>query len=111
MNRDRVKMPEGYTPEAGYALLMRHGAYYMAARVARDYSLGMPLVIEAAFKAFCRFDDLGCDEAALIVAEEFGLTVMAVSMTELAGAVEAAQLLRLPDIPTSSGRPGSCLPN
>ena len=111
MHRDPIKMPKGLTPEAGYALLMRRGAYYMAARVARDHSLGASLVIEAAFKAFCRFDDLGLDEEALIVAEEFGLTVMAVEMTVLADAVRAAQLLRLPDLPTTSARSGSGLPN
>lgn len=111
MNQNRIGLPQGYTPAQGYALLMRRKAFYYAARVARDYGLGQSLVIEAAFKAFCRFDDLGCDEEALIVAAEFGLTVMAVSMTELAEAAQAAQLLRLPDLPTSSGRSGSGLPN
>lgn len=111
MNRNRIAMPKGMSPEEGYALLMRRGAYYMAARVARDHGLGTARVIEAAFKAFCRFDDLGCDEEALIVAEEFGLTVMAVSMTELVDAARAAQMLRLPDLPMMSGAPGSGLPN
>lgn len=111
MNRNRIALPTGMSPEEGYALLMRRGAYYVAARVARDHNLGTARMIEAAFKAFCRFDNLGCDEEALIVAEEFGLKVMAVSMTELADAARAAQLLRLPDLPTRSGAPGSGLPN
>jgi hypothetical protein len=75
MHRNAFELPRGLSASETYAMLMRRGAYYFAAHVARRHELGRPLEVEAAYKAFCRFEDFGFDAEALIVAAEFGLIV------------------------------------
>ena len=103
--QQRPELPHGETPETNYERLMRHRAFLCAARVARDYDLGRDLVVEAAFKAFCRFDDLGFDEFALAVAEEFGFRTLVVGAEGLIEALRRLPGLTVLDYPR--GRPGS----
>jgi hypothetical protein len=77
------------SPATMYALLMKRRAFYTAAVVARDHRLGDAAMLEAAFKAFCRFDDLeasfpgmGYEDAAITVLIEFGLTLHVVPRSE-----------------------------
>lgn len=103
------ELPHGETAGTNYERLMRHRAYLCAARVARDYGLGRDLVIEAAFKAFCRFDDLGFDEEALVVAEEFGFRTMVVGAEGLIKALRGLPGLKVLDYPR--GKAGTDEPN
>jgi hypothetical protein len=64
---------DGDTPLKAYERAMRFGAYHHAANVAAICGLEHELVRQAAFKAFCRYDDLGLEELALEVARQFGL--------------------------------------
>jgi hypothetical protein len=82
-HREKFPIHPSQTPAQAYAFAMRHRLYRCAAIIARDFGLGDDLVHAAAFSAFCLFDDLGEDEAALRVAGEFGLTVRFVAPTPL----------------------------
>ncbi|MEY4744832.1 MAG: hypothetical protein RL272_777 [Candidatus Parcubacteria bacterium] len=109
--KEKTPLPPGETAETCYERLMRHRAYLCAARVARDYGLGRDLVIEAAFKAFCRFDDLSFDEEALAVAEEFGFKPMVVGAEGLIEALRRLPGLKVLDYPRGSSDAGPGRPN
>lgn len=103
--QQKMGLPHGETAGTNYERLMRHRAYLCAARVARDYGLDRDLVVEAAFKAFCRFDDLGFDEEALAVAEEFGFRTLVVGAQGFITALRRLPGLKVLDYPR--GRPGA----
>jgi hypothetical protein len=71
-----LKFKEGDTPLKAYERAMRYGAFHHAAKVAEICGLDKELVRQAAFKAFCRYDDLGMDDIALEIIREFGLTLL-----------------------------------
>ncbi|HSD12914.1 MAG TPA: hypothetical protein VLC10_05120 [Patescibacteria group bacterium] len=107
----KPQLPHGETAGTNYERLMRHRAYLCAARVARDYGLERDRVVEAAFKAFCRFDDLGFDEEALAVAEEFGFRTLVVSAEGFITALRRLPGLKVLDYPKGSSGSEPGLPN
>lgn len=107
----RTELPHDESAQACYERLMRYRVYLCAARVARDHGLGRSLVIEAAFKAFCRFDDLGFDEAALAVADEFGLTTLAASAEGSITCLRRIPGLNVLSLPVGRTRNGADRPN
>lgn len=99
-----VPLPNGLTPEKAYDLLVRNRCCYYAAQVARDHGLGAEKMLRAAFAAFRHFDRFGFEDAALKVAEEFGLTAeivlsMYASFSEDATVVK--NVMTLPSFATS----------
>lgn len=107
----KPELPHGETAGTSYERLMRHRAYLCAARVARDYGLERDLVVEAAFKAYCRFDDLGFDEIALAIAEEFGFKTMIVGAEGFIKALRGLPGVKVLDYPRGRTGAGTGEPN
>jgi hypothetical protein len=103
-NHGSVPLPNGLTPEKANDLLVRNRCCYYAAQVARDHGLGTEKMLRAAFAAFRHFDRFGFEDAAIKIAEEFGLTAetilsMYASFSEDATVVRDA--MTLPSFATS----------
>ncbi len=111
MQQKPEALPHGETAGTVYDRLMRHRAYLCAARVARDHGLARDLVVEAAFRAFCRFDDLGFDELALAVAQEFGFRTLVASAEGFITALRGLPDLKVLDYPRGQAGAGTRLPN
>ena len=76
MNVRKLSLPTGENAISAYDRAMRFGAFLLAAFIARDHELGKELAAQAAFRAWCRFDDLGLDDVADSVLREFGLNLI-----------------------------------
>ena len=100
MHSQNLRLPIGDTPLVSYERAMRHKAFYLAATVAQTYGLGRALVVHAAFAAFCRFDDLGQEEAAVEVLSRFGLTLIQGNCSELIRIMQALGELPPGDVQT-----------
>ncbi len=79
MNVRKLTLPRGENAVTAYGRAMRFGAYLLAANIAQDHDLGKDLTRQAAFRAWCRFDDLGLDDMANAVLRQFGLTLVVTS--------------------------------
>lgn len=97
------ELPKGETAATMYELAMRRKCYYLAATIAQNYGLSVPQITQAAFAAFCRFDDLGCHDEALEVIKRFGLTLSNVSSDSLANVGDILQLMQgVGDLPAGA---------
>ncbi len=76
MNERKLTLPAGENAVTAYDRAMRFGAFLLAAYIARDHDLGRELAAQAAFRAWCRFDDLGLDDMADSVLRQFGLNLV-----------------------------------
>lgn len=70
------------SPRAIYDRAMENKWFLFAATVAQTHDLGTELVSAAAFKAFCRYEDLGNGEVGLTIVKQFGLSLHPTNMEE-----------------------------
>ena len=101
--RNLSEIPKGETAATMYELAMKRKWYYLAATIAQNYGLSTPQINQAAFAAFCRFDDLGRHEEALEVINRFGLSLSNVTSESLTHVGDLLHLMQaVGDLPAGS---------